>query len=129
MREPSFGANGMLKLSTPQRELLPLTPAVFFILFALVDGEKHGYAIMQQVAELSENKSRMGPGTLYSTLQRLLALALIKETARKDDVDERRRYYRLTGAGKALLEAELARMESLLRVADRKRLVIQHANK
>lgn len=129
MKKLSFGANGMLKLSDPQRELLPLTPAVFFILFALVDGEKHGYAIMQQVTELSENKSRMGPGTLYSTLQRLLGLALIKETARKDDVDERRRYYRLTGAGKALLEAELARMESLLRVADRKRLVIQHANK
>ncbi|MGE5325393.1 MAG: PadR family transcriptional regulator [Deltaproteobacteria bacterium] len=119
----------MLKLSNPQRELLPLTPAVFFILFALVGGEKHGYAIMQQVTELSDHKFRMGPGTLYSTLQRLLGLALIEETARKDDADERRRYYRLSGAGKALLEAELARMETLLRTAHRKRLVIQHANK
>lgn len=129
MREPSFGATAMLKLSNPQRELLPLTPAVFFILFALVGGEKHGYAIMQQVTELSDHKFRMGPGTLYSTLQRLLGLALIEETARKDDADERRRYYRLSGAGKALLEAELARMETLLRTAHRKRLVIQHANK
>lgn len=129
MIKPSFGANGMLKLSNPQRELLPLTPAVFFILFALADGEKHGYAIMQQVTELSDRKFRMGPGTLYSTLQRLLGLALIAETARKDDMDERRRYYRLSGAGKALLEAELARMETLLRAAHSKRLVIQHANK
>jgi DNA-binding PadR family transcriptional regulator len=117
----------MLKLSGSQREMLPLTPAVFFILFALADGEKHGYAIMRQVAELSERRFRMGPGTLYSTLRRLLGIELIEETARKDESDERRRYYRLTGAGRALFEEELARMESLLRAAHRKRLVIQHA--
>ena len=61
--------------------LLPLTPAVFFILFALADGDKHGYAIMQEVSVLSDGKFRMGPGTLYTTIQRLLELSLIEETA------------------------------------------------
>ena len=61
------------------QQLLPLTPAVFFILFALAQGEKHGYAIMQQVSVLSDGKVRMGPGTLYTTIQRLLELALIEE--------------------------------------------------
>lgn len=98
----------------------PLTPAVFFILFALADGEKHGYAIMQEVSKLSGSKFRMGPGTLYTTIQRLLDLKLIAET--KDSIAEegRRRYYKLTRAGKSLFEAELARMDEVLRVAHRK---------
>ena len=62
------------------QHLLPLTPAVFFILFALADGEKHGYAIMQSVSRISNNQFRMGPGTLYSTIHRLLDLDLIEET-------------------------------------------------
>jgi DNA-binding PadR family transcriptional regulator len=117
----------MVKLSDDQRRLAPLTPAVFFILFALADGEKHGYAIMQQVKVLSERKFQMGPGTLYTTVQRLLGLRVIEETATKDESDRRRRYYRLTGAGKSLLEAELARMQALLRAAHHKNLVPQHA--
>jgi Transcriptional regulator PadR-like family len=59
---------------------LPLTPAVFFILFALADGEKHGYAIMQTASRISGNQFRMGPGTLYTTIQRLLNLGLLEET-------------------------------------------------
>lgn len=117
----------MLRLLDEQQKLVPLTPAVFFILFALADGEKHGYAIMQQVTVLSERKFRMGPGTLYTTIQRLLALRLIEETATKDESDKRRRTYRLTGAGKSLLEGELARMQALVRAAHQKKLVPEHA--
>ena len=110
-----------------QRKLMPLTPAVFFILFALADGEKHGYAIMQHVRTLSDEKVRMGPGTLYTTIQRLLDLTLIEETTSGDKSDERRRYYRLTRAGKALLQAEISRMEAVLKIAQRKKLVADHA--
>jgi DNA-binding PadR family transcriptional regulator len=105
--------------------MLPLTPAVFFILFALADGEKHGYAIMQQVSSLSAEKVRMGPGTLYSTIQRLVDLDLIEETEGQGepaDHESRRRYYRLTGAGKQLLEAEIGRMESVVALARHKNL-------
>jgi len=83
----------------------PLTPAVFAILVALADGEKHGYAIMQEARE----HTPMGPGTLYGTLDRLLTAALVEETGLTDD--ERRRYYRLTSAGKQSLAAETARLE------------------
>ena len=83
----------------------PLTPAVFAILLALADGEKHGYAIMLEARE----HTPMGPGTLYGTLDRLLTAALVEETGLTDD--ERRRYYRLTSAGKQSLAAETARLE------------------
>jgi len=106
---------------------MPLTPAVFFILFALADGEKHGYAIMQQVGVLSDGKVRMGPGTLYTTIQRLLGLSLIEETTTSDERDERRRYYRLTRVGKAILQAEIGRMDAVLRIARQKKLVPDHA--
>lgn len=116
-------------LSERQSELLPLTPAVFFILLALADGEKHGYAVMQQVAALSEGKFRMGPGTLYTTIQRLLELSLIEETnVRGEAEDSRRRYYRLTRAGRALLQAELGRMDAVLKIAHKKGLVPDHAH-
>ena len=101
--------------------LLPLTPAVFFTLFALADGEKHGYAIMQEVGTLSGNKVRMGPGTLYSTIQRVLELGLVEEVSNRGG-DSRRRYYRLTRYGKLLLDAEILRMDDLVRLARRKRL-------
>ncbi len=106
--------------------LLPLTPSVFFILFALADGEKHGYAIMQSVSDLSDNQFRMGAGTLYTTIQRLLEMDLIEETERagaQSDHEKRRRYYKLTRAGKLALEAELARLESVLRLARANKLV------
>ena len=102
--------------------LIPLTPAVFFILFALADGEKHGYAIMQQTTKLSDGSFRMGPGTLYTTIQRLLDLALIEEVSEKNAPDSRRRNYRLTHHGRALLDLEINRMGAVLRLAGEKRL-------
>lgn len=105
--------------------LLPLTPAVFFILFALADGEKHGYAIMQETTKLSEGRFRMGPGTLYTTIQRLLEICLIEEVCDLGDGDKResrRRYYRLTRQGRALLDLEINRMGAVLRLASEKRL-------
>jgi DNA-binding PadR family transcriptional regulator len=105
--------------------LLPLTPAVFFILFALADGDKHGYAIMQETTKLSEGRFRMGPGTLYTTIQRLLELSLIEEVWELNDGDKResrRRYYRLTRQGRALLDLEINRMGAVLQLASEKRL-------
>ncbi len=105
--------------------LLPLTPAVFFILFALADGDKHGYAIMQETTKLSEGRFRMGPGTLYTTIQRLLELSLIEEVWEMNDGDKResrRRYYRLTRQGRTLLDLEINRMGAVLRLASEKRL-------
>jgi DNA-binding PadR family transcriptional regulator len=107
------------------QRLLPLTPAVFFILFALAEGEKHGYAIMQTVSRISGNQFRMGPGTLYTTIHRLLGLTLIEETEStgQSDHENRRRYYKLTHTGKAVLAADLSRMESVVRLARDKKLV------
>jgi len=108
------------------QHLLPLTPAVFFILFALADGEKHGYAIMQSVSRISDNHFRMGPGTLYTTIQRLLDLDLIEEIENaggQSDHENRRRYYKLTRTGKAVLAADISRMESVVRLARDKKLV------
>ena len=81
------------------QRLLPLTLAVFFILFALAEGEKHGYAIMQTVSRISDHQFRMGPGALYTTIQRLLDLGFIEETeiaGGRSDHENRRRCYRLT---------------------------------
>ena len=108
------------------QHLFPLTPSVFFILFALAEREKHGYAIMQQVAVLSDGKFRMGPGTLYTTIQRLLELDLIEET----DTDEggRRRYYRLTRTGRIIFKAELGRMDAVVRLALEHKLLPQEGS-
>jgi DNA-binding PadR family transcriptional regulator len=95
----------------------PLTPAVFHVLLALSDAKRHGYAIAQQAEEQSDGAVRMGPATLYTTLQRLLDLGWIATASAPPDVDARRRYYRLTGAGRVALESEVRRMEELLRVA------------
>lgn len=108
------------------KSLLPMTPAVFYVLFSLADGERHGYAIMQESLKLSNGEFRMGPGTLYTTLQRLLDLKLIEEVAAaatRDQRESRRRYYRVTGTGRVLLEAELVRLDSVVRLARRKKLV------
>jgi DNA-binding PadR family transcriptional regulator len=89
---------------------------------ALADGEKHGYAIMQDVTILSDRQVHVGPGTRYATIQRLLVLALMVETATSKSEEGRCRYYHLIGAGKALLETEIGRMRSLLRLARKKSL-------
>jgi DNA-binding PadR family transcriptional regulator len=112
------------KLTDDLRSVLPLTPAVFYILFSLVDGEKHGYAIMQAMAALSDGRFRMGPGTLYTTLQRLLDQGWIVEVEAKRSVeDSRRRYYRLVDTGRSRLKSELARMDAAVRMARRRKLV------
>ena len=105
---------------------LPLTPAVFHILLALSDGEKHGYAIMREVAESTNRQIKMGPGTLYGTIKRLLEAGLIEESDQRPDAktdDERRRYYRLTGVGQRVAEAEAQRYNEMAKLARRKRLL------
>ena len=99
---------------------VPLTPAVFYILFALAGGDKHGYEIAKQVAEDSQGRVRMGTGTLYGSIKRMLADALIEETGQRPSPaldDERRRYYRLTKQGDRALRAELARYARVVVVA------------
>jgi DNA-binding PadR family transcriptional regulator len=100
----------------------PLAPAAFLILFALASGDKHGYAIMQEARKLSDQKFQMGPATLYTTIQRLLDSDRIREVPGPDHGDTRRKYYRLTGAGKAALNAELARMEAMVKKSKAMRL-------
>lgn len=113
--------------AAPQpHNLLPLTPTVFHILLALADGEKHGYGIMQEVARITDRKIQMGPGTLYGTIKRLLEGGLIEESDERPDPeldDERRRYYRLTGFGQRVAQAEAERLAMLLDVARSKRLM------
>ena len=101
-----------VKTNIPER-LLPLTPAVFNILLALADGEKHGYAIMLEVEANTQGEVKMGPGTLYGSIKRMLAAGLIEECDERPDPtldDERRRYYRLTGLGNRTLTAEAERL-------------------
>ncbi len=100
--------------------LLPLTPAVFHILIALADRERHGYGIMLEVERNTGGELKMGPGTLYGTIKRMLAAALIEESDTRPDPeldDERRRYYRLTPFGRSVLQAETVRLERLVQVA------------
>lgn len=105
---------------------LPLPVSEFEILLALADGERHGYSIMTEVAERSGGSVRLGPGTLYGSVKRMLASGLIDEhepRRRSADDDERRRYYRLTSLGRAVASAEAARLEELVKQARRKRLL------
>jgi DNA-binding PadR family transcriptional regulator len=105
---------------------LPLTPAVFHVLLALADGERHGYAIMRDVAETTEGRIKMGPGTLYGTIKRLLEAGWVKECDQRPDPkldDERRRYYRLTRLGEQALRAEAQRFEELIRFVRQKRIL------
>lgn|SRR5512146_547880 len=108
------------------RSQLPLTPAVLHILLALADGERHGYAIAQTVEAMSDGDIRMGPGTLYGSIQRMLRASLIEEVParrRAADDDERRRYYRLSSFGRRVLDLELQRLGRLVRAAQDKRLL------
>jgi len=106
------------------QDMLPLTPAIFHIMLALARGEAHGYAIMLEVERMTLGQLHLGPGTLYRSIQRMLIDGLIEE---KKDVmgseqdDERRRYYRLTGLGRRVLDAESRRLEDLVRVIHAKR--------
>ncbi len=104
----------------------PLTPAVFHILLALADGEKHGYAIMKDVEAQTGGGLKMGPGTLYGSIKRMLAAGLIEESGQRPDPemdDERRRYYRLTALGEQVVAAESQRLAQLVKVARQKHVL------
>ena len=106
-------------------DFLPLTPAIAHILLALADQDRHGYAIMQEVERITDGAARMGPGTLYGTIKRMLASGLIEEADERPDPDlddERRRYYRATPLGRDVLAAETARMTDLVNAARAKRV-------
>ena len=116
----------MAKNDPDPGEMPPLTPAVFHVLLALTGGECHGYAIMQEVAESTDGRMKMGPGTLYGTIKRLLEAGMIEECDERPDPemdDERRRYYRLTPYGELVAKAEAKRIERLLRAAHLKKLL------
>jgi DNA-binding PadR family transcriptional regulator len=100
---------------------LPLSPVVFAILLSLADGEKHGYAIMKEAAEPEGGTIKMGPGTLYGSIDRMIRDSLIEETGFTDDA--RRRYYRITSFGHRVFSAEIARVENILRAAACKALL------
>ena len=113
----------------PQSQL-PLTPVVLHILLALSDGERHGYAIAQEIEETTRGQVRMGPGTLYGSIQRMLASAVIEEaparrraTDANENDDARRRYYRMTAFGRRVLEFELDRLNAVVQLARQKHLV------
>ena len=109
---------------TDPADLLPLTPAVFHILLALADGERHGYAITQDIAGRTSAKMRLEPGNLYRSLRTMLDDGLIEESERRpaaDLDDERRRYYRITPLGRRVAAAEVARLETLVAEAKAKK--------
>jgi DNA-binding PadR family transcriptional regulator len=115
----------MPKKTPDPHDFLPLTPAIAHILLALADADRHGYAIMLEIERLTGGAVRMGPGTLYGTIKRMLAADLIEEMDERPDPaldDERRRYYRSTTLGRAVLAAETARMAGLVSAARAKRV-------
>jgi DNA-binding PadR family transcriptional regulator len=100
--------------------LLPLPPATFYILTALAEEDRHGYAIIQDVAESTGGAVHLSAGTLYRSLQRMLEQGLIEETGERpapDEDDERRRYYRITNFGRSVARAEAQRLSDLVRLA------------
>ena len=105
----------------------PLNHSEFHILLALADGERHGYGIMQEVETRSRGMTRLGPGTLYGAIKRMLTAGLIEESAKrpiaKHDDERRRCYYRLTRLGRSVAREEAERLAALVRVAEAKRLV------
>ncbi len=110
----------------PKRKLDPLPSAAFQILLSLADEDLHGYGIMRQVEQQTNGRMRLGPGTLYSSIQALLEEGLIAEVDRSNDPDggdERRRYYRLASSGRKVARAEAERLADLLRVARTKKIL------
>src|SRR6201998_1150588 len=114
------------RLTMPKRNLDPLPSAAFQILLALAGEDLHGYGIMRQGAKQTESRMRLGPGTLYSSIQTLLEAKLIEELDQREDAklgQERRRYYRLTSAGRKLARSESERLADLLRVARSRKIL------
>lgn len=103
-----------------------VTPSEFYILLALTEGDRHGYAIMQQVDADSQGTVRLGPGTLYAAIRRLLESGYIREVESRIDPqldDARRKYYRLTSAGRVAATAEAERLADLVRLAHTKHII------
>jgi DNA-binding PadR family transcriptional regulator len=116
----------MIRPSRSPDDQLPLTPATFHILLALADEERHGYAIMQEVGSRTDGAVRLGPGTLYGSLKRLVESGMVEESGERPDPaldDERRRYYRITRYGLAVAKAEARRLDGMLRLARQKKLI------
>jgi DNA-binding PadR family transcriptional regulator len=112
-------------LNRPQGSM-PLSPTVFHILLALGEGDRHGYSIMQEVTARSDGQVRLGPGTLYGAIKRMIQDGLIEESDERPDPeldDERRRYYRLTDLGQRAAAAEADRLAKLVRLARTKSLL------
>ena len=110
---------------TTTNSIPPLTPAVFHILLALSNGERHGYGIMKQVEADSQGKVNMGPGTLYGSLKRMLDAGLVRESDKRVDPemdDERRIYYQITGIGVKALKAELEHYQRIVSIAQQRKL-------
>jgi DNA-binding PadR family transcriptional regulator len=110
----------------PKRRLDPLPSAAFQILLSLADEDLHGYGIMRQVEQQTNGRMRLGPGTLYSSIQALLEDGLIEELDRSGGstaTDERRRFYRLSTTGRKLARSEAERLADLLRAARVKRIL------
>ena len=108
------------------RALLPLTPIVLQVLLALSEGDRHGYGIIREVDQRTGGLIVLRTGTLYTVLRRLLELDLVEESDKRpapDEDDERRRYYRVTPFGKAVMEAEVRRLEGVVALARDKRVL------
>jgi DNA-binding PadR family transcriptional regulator len=107
------------------RDFLPLPSSTFHVLLVLAKEELHGYAIMREVQTISEGAVRMGPGTLYGTIKRMLDAGLVEESGERPDPDlddERRRYYRITGLGERVVTAEVRRLATMIERSVLKRL-------
>ena len=110
----------------PKEKLNPLPAAAFQILMSLSDDDLHGYEIMRRVEEQTDGRTRIGPGTLYSSIQALLDAGFVAEVASRSDEhlnDERRRYYRMTAAGRKAARDEAERLADVLRVARAKKIL------
>ena len=115
-----YGYTRLVNSHPPPESLLPLQPATFHILVALADEDRHGYAIMQDVAARTDGALKLGAGTLYRSVQRMLEQGLIAEVSARpapEMDDERRRYYRITPFGRAVAKAEARRLAQMLKLA------------
>jgi DNA-binding PadR family transcriptional regulator len=100
---------------------LPLSPANLYILLSLAAEDRHGYGIMQEVARQSDGQYKLGPGTLYDNLQKLMNQGIVEDAPRRSAEDDpRRRYYRMTSFGRKVLAADIERLEELIRAAKAK---------
>lgn len=123
-------SKGMPQESSDPQAFLPLTPAVFHILLALADGERHGYSIMREVETYTNGQLKLGATTLYRSIRQMLAAGLIVESDERPDPeldDERRRYYRLSDLGRRVALAEMQRLDRLMAVAREKRISLGQA--